>query len=196
MKPQLSLRVVFTVFSFFIISTYTFGQVGIGTTNPDTSAALDITSIDSGLLVPRMTNNEKLNISSPATGLLVYDTDNSCLSQNVGTASSPDWVCLTQAATRFFYLPSMNIDVSSTGTGRTVDLYNEYKSQFSSPLVSSSGASGSIPYFGATELEYYVTAYDTSVLENLSIDANGVMTYDVIDSASECSFINVVLVIK
>ncbi|GLB53643.1 hypothetical protein NBRC110019_26840 [Neptunitalea chrysea] len=173
-----------------------FAQVGIGTTDPDASSALDITSTTSGLLIPRMTNNEKLNISSPATGLLVYDTDNSCLSQNVGTASSPDWVCLTQAATRFFYLPSMNIDVSSTGTGRTVDLYNEYKSQFSSPLVSSSGASGSIPYFGATELEYYVTAYDTSVLENLSIDANGVMTYDVIDSASECSFINVVLVIK
>lgn len=50
-------------------------QVGIGTTTPDPSSQLDITSTDSGLLVPRMTLGDRINISSPAEGLLVYQTD-------------------------------------------------------------------------------------------------------------------------
>lgn len=52
-------------------------QVGIGTTNPDNSAALDVFSTNSGILIPRMTQAQKLAIASPATGLLVYQTDNS-----------------------------------------------------------------------------------------------------------------------
>ncbi len=51
-------------------------NVGIGTTAPDASALLDLTSLTKGLLVPRMTEAQKLAISSPATGLLIYETDN------------------------------------------------------------------------------------------------------------------------
>jgi hypothetical protein len=50
-------------------------QVGIGTTNPDSSSALDIESTTGGVLVPRMTSAERIAIISPAVGLLVYDTD-------------------------------------------------------------------------------------------------------------------------
>ncbi len=50
-------------------------QVGIGTTNPDVSALLDITSTDKGVLLPRMVQAQRTAISSPATGLLVYQTD-------------------------------------------------------------------------------------------------------------------------
>ena len=53
------------------------GNVGIGTTAPDASALLDLTSTSRGLLVPRMTQAQKLGISSPATGLLIYETDTS-----------------------------------------------------------------------------------------------------------------------
>ena len=45
-------------------------QVGINTTTPDASAALDITSTTSGLLIPKMTEVQKNAITSPATGLL------------------------------------------------------------------------------------------------------------------------------
>ncbi len=51
-------------------------QVGINTTSPDASAALDIVSTDTGLLIPRMTEAQRTAISSPATGLLVYQTNN------------------------------------------------------------------------------------------------------------------------
>lgn len=51
-------------------------QVGIGTNTPNASAALDVTSTNSGMLTPRMTEAQKLAIASPATGLLIYQTDN------------------------------------------------------------------------------------------------------------------------
>jgi len=52
----------------------TFAQVVIGTTTPNGSAALDITSTTSGLLPPRMTEAQRNVITSPAAGLTVYDT--------------------------------------------------------------------------------------------------------------------------
>ena len=36
---------------------------------------LDVKSTSKGLLVPRMTNAQKLSITSPANGLLIYQTD-------------------------------------------------------------------------------------------------------------------------
>ncbi|MFC3158128.1 hypothetical protein ACFOEQ_06060 [Chryseobacterium arachidis] len=51
-----------------------FAQVGIGTTSPDPSAILDISSTNKGALLPRMTTIQRNNIPSPANGLLVYDT--------------------------------------------------------------------------------------------------------------------------
>ncbi|WP_405224744.1 hypothetical protein [Dokdonia sp. Asnod1-B02] len=51
------------------------GQVGIGTTSPDASSMLDITSTEAGILIPRMTETEKEDIDSPVKGLLVFQDD-------------------------------------------------------------------------------------------------------------------------
>jgi hypothetical protein len=51
-------------------------NVGIGTTAPDNSAALDVSSTTQGFLPPRMTTSERDAISSPAAGLLIWNTDN------------------------------------------------------------------------------------------------------------------------
>jgi|GEM_PF-3678079 len=50
------------------------GNVGIGTTTPNASALIDLTSNSKGILIPRMTTVERTSIASPATGLLVFDT--------------------------------------------------------------------------------------------------------------------------
>lgn len=50
------------------------GRVGLGTNTPNASAALDITSTTRGLLVPRMTTTQRDAISSPANGLIIYNT--------------------------------------------------------------------------------------------------------------------------
>ncbi|MEI6656811.1 MAG: tail fiber domain-containing protein, partial [Verrucomicrobiota bacterium] len=52
-------------------------QVGVGTTTPNASAQLDVTSTTLGFLPPRMTSAQREGIVSPAAGLLVYQTDGS-----------------------------------------------------------------------------------------------------------------------
>lgn len=54
-------------------------NVGIGTTNPDPSAVLDVTATDKGVLIPRMSAAQRMAINTPAPGLMVYDTDSFCL---------------------------------------------------------------------------------------------------------------------
>jgi hypothetical protein len=57
-----------------IVSTLSFAQsVGIGNSSPAASAMLDISSTTKGLLIPRMTTGQRTGITSPATGLMVYD---------------------------------------------------------------------------------------------------------------------------
>lgn len=48
-------------------------QVGIGTATPNSSAQLEISASNKGLLIPRMTMASRP--ASPATGLLIYQTD-------------------------------------------------------------------------------------------------------------------------
>ena len=57
------------------VSFTTFAQVGIGTTTPNASAALDVTSTTQGFLPPRMTKVQLEAIASPVEGLMVYCTD-------------------------------------------------------------------------------------------------------------------------
>ena len=51
------------------------GSAGIGTTAPNASSLLEVKSTTKGLLIPRMTATQRGAIASPATGLLVYQTD-------------------------------------------------------------------------------------------------------------------------
>ena len=66
---------LFTLLAAVLFTATTFAQVGINTSSPHESAALDITSTTGGLLMPRMTNAQRLAIETPAAGLIVYVTD-------------------------------------------------------------------------------------------------------------------------
>ena len=58
-----------------LFSTSLTAQVGIGTTSPDASSALEVASTDKGFLMPRMTTIQREAIATPANGLMVFDTD-------------------------------------------------------------------------------------------------------------------------
>ena len=58
-------------------------QVGIGTSNPHVSAALEIQSTSKGFLFPRMTEVARDAISNIATGLTIYCTDCSTSGEGV-----------------------------------------------------------------------------------------------------------------
>ena len=64
-----------TYLFFLFVTTISLSQIGIGTTSPDASSALDLSSINSGLLIPRMIESERVGITNPAEGLMVYQTD-------------------------------------------------------------------------------------------------------------------------
>ncbi len=59
--------------------------VGIGTDNPNTSAKLDISSSTQGFLPPRMTTTQRDAITSPAIGLVIYNTSTNCLNFFIGS---------------------------------------------------------------------------------------------------------------
>ena len=65
----------FTLLAAVLFTATTFAQVGIGTTTPDASSALDITSTTKGLLMPRMTAAQRDAISAPAQGLIIFCTN-------------------------------------------------------------------------------------------------------------------------
>jgi hypothetical protein len=73
-KPYTMKKMLFP-FVLLAFSYPAFSQVGVGTATPDASSILDITSTTKGLLAPRMTSAQRIAITSPATGLLVYQTD-------------------------------------------------------------------------------------------------------------------------
>lgn len=52
------------------------GASGIGTTTPNSSSLLDIVSTTKGILIPRMTLAQRNAITTPATGLLIFQTTN------------------------------------------------------------------------------------------------------------------------
>jgi len=84
-----SLLVLVTI---LMLTTSSFAQVAINTdgATPDASAILDISSTDKGLLIPRMTTDNRINNITPVTSLMVYDTDTESFWYYDGTQSS--WI--------------------------------------------------------------------------------------------------------
>ena len=84
------------LFSLLFVNAYSFSQVGIGTTAPNSSAALDVTSTSKGLLPPRLTSVQMNAIATPANGLIVFCTD--CTPTGIYSYNSPSWSALGGAA--------------------------------------------------------------------------------------------------
>jgi hypothetical protein len=60
------------------------GSIGVNTT-PDASAQFDIASTTKGFLYPRMTDAQRSAITSPAEGLMIFNTDNKGVAYRDGT---------------------------------------------------------------------------------------------------------------
>lgn len=81
----------YLLFGLAFTSSFAFaqkGNVGIGTTKPDLSAVLELNSTNKGLLIPRMSLQQRDAIQTPAQGLMIFQTD---LNSGFYFFSGKDW---------------------------------------------------------------------------------------------------------
>ena len=178
---------VFLLTGIVLFTLHTMGQVAVNTdgTAPDGSAMLDVQSTSKGILIPRMSTANRISISSPATGLLVYDTDtksfwfrtssgwkeiygsnnNTTLADadndtkvEVEQTSDQDAISFTMNGTEFFRFDSARIEVLNSG--RSVFL--------------GSGAGGNDDYSdnGNTGIGYNALRYNETGSFNVAIGFN------------------------
>ncbi len=71
----------------------THAQVAINTdgADADASAMLDVKSENKGMLIPRLSASQRGQIGSPATGLMVYQTDGT---EGFYFYNGTTWLCL------------------------------------------------------------------------------------------------------
>ena len=120
-----------------------------------------------------------------------------------------DWVRVMQKAQ--IYLPS--IVLKTTEGSYTIDLYNVYLAQFrggvsaatntgtsttsTATSFAKSSSNAILRVFEKTDLDYFITYFDSKVFNNVSVDADGVLTYTVTsageNAVSEDTFMNIVL---
>lgn len=152
-------------------------------------------------------------------GLMVYNINDTYLNasippdqvfkQGIYMWDGSRWSLLVREEFKFFHMPSFVLDVSQVGGPFTVDLYKKYINQFTrtelgSPsemptLIKNPGAVVPVvPNFKRTELDYYITYYDGSIIKNVSVSDKGVMTYhvDPTGSMDPYSYLSIVFVVK
>lgn len=117
---------VFTgfLFLFFVLHSYCQNGVAINTTGAtaNASAMLDVSSTSGGVLIPRMSSAQRSSITSPATGLLVYQTDgitgfyyyNGSAWTLIAAASNINNITLGQNATTVYGSNSLSVTSSTT----------------------------------------------------------------------------------
>lgn len=111
----------------------TSGEVGIGTSSPSASALLDVTSTNKGILIPRMTASQKNAISSPTTGLLIFQTD---APAGFYYYNGSSWISISNPGTTTRFLPhSSNFTHLSAGQSLTSLASGSYVAIGSSDLV-------------------------------------------------------------
>jgi len=84
------------------------GAISIGSSKLDETAELQVSSSTKGLLIPRLTNSDRDNISNPANGLIIYNTTTDCINYYVEDYSK--WISLCGGYDK----ATINIDCSKS----------------------------------------------------------------------------------
>ncbi|NTW31598.1 MAG: hypothetical protein HGB12_03070, partial [Bacteroidetes bacterium] len=130
-----------------------FGNVGIGTTNPASSAILDVSSTTKGQLIPRMSSANRDAIVSPATGLQIYNID--CNIEEYYTGSC--WVAKGK---------SLRAPGPITSSGSTIFCAGQTRTYSISPVPGATDYTWTVP--AVTSITGQGTTSITVVFDNYS----------------------------
>jgi hypothetical protein len=141
----------------FLITYSTFAQTGIGTTTPDASAKLDVSSTNKGFLPPRVTLTSATvaaPITSPAEGLLVYNVGSVGLQAGYYYWNGANWATIATA--------------SSTGSGvaasNLVNLYAKAYSTAAGDIANASGYTFTVLVSGRYLFDFSCTGYSNATI--------------------------------
>lgn len=151
---------------------YNTGGVGIGSTGPNASALLDLTSTSKGLLAPRMTQAQRNLIGTPATGLLLYQTDNT---PGYYTYNGAAWVGPFQTSASAGTVSS--VDGAGGGTGLTLSggpITTSGTLTLGGTLAVGSGGTGAANAAGA-RTNMGLGALATKAQADLTADVTGIL---------------------
>jgi hypothetical protein len=143
-------------------ATFAQNNVGIGTASPNASAILDVSSTNKGLLIPRMTSAQRTAIATPATGLLVFDTD----TKTIWTYDGAAWK-----------------NVNSSGSGGTLALpYSGSDAsgtlfQLSNTLAGGTAISGKANASGTNNIGVYGESFLGTAVKGYSNDAGSIAVF-------------------
>lgn len=199
------------------LSTELRAQVTIGSgLEPNKGALLDLKEKDpvnpavdnstakKGLIMPRVNLTSMTSLAdidgaagkeAKHTGLTVYNLSTTGgFEPGIYVWDGARWIKCGAAASAaepgFFYMPSFNLPISTPGTN-AYGIYDEYKTQF---------AKAGLHVYEPDEIEFKVTYYDSSLINNILFpeDAgNRYMVYSVLSTtAPEGAYINIIIVVK
>ena len=153
---QLVLRI------FLGIGFLSFAQVGIGTTTPDASSILELSSTTGGLLLPRMTMVQMNAIPNPAEGLVIYCTD--CTPKGVYVYNGSDYILISGSG---IVVPSVSLICGNTSiTGTILDGQAVSGANITIPYLEGNGASYSQVTYNSTGVTGLTATLSSGVLAN------------------------------
>lgn len=193
MNKLFAILIFFAGFPIAMLSQTTPSKVGVNTRTPT-----EVLHVEGTARVQELPKNGTDNsIYTKGDGTSSAAKDQTFTAEKMVVADKNGVLGSIRGLANWFYMPSINIPTDPVGPNKEIDLYEAFKTQFQTPKVKSPSAPAIIPNLPAkTELFYYITDYDEAVLENVSVDANGKMKYDVKAAPTETSYINIVFLLK
>ncbi|MFA6060671.1 MAG: tail fiber domain-containing protein, partial [Taibaiella sp.] len=164
----------------FLAVVQTKAQTKIGGAGaPDGSAMLEVTSgasSNKGLLLPRVTTVQRNAITSPAKGLMIFNTTTNQAEINNGTPALPVWAAATATATGW----------NTTGNAGTTPAANFIGTTDNQPLVLRTNNTDKVRVTGTG----FVGIGTNTPISKLQVDGGGLSVSN--DGAISSSAINVI----
>ncbi|MEM1321847.1 MAG: right-handed parallel beta-helix repeat-containing protein [Bacteroidota bacterium] len=160
---------IFCLTCFLLLGLSLQAQIAINRNGaaPNPSAMLEVTSTNKGFLTPRMTATERAAIASPATGLLIYQTDDPAgFYYNQGSSTAPDWVRLGNTSDVGQELIRIPID--------SVAHFANYNGNYTNYVITQSGSYYLTDTFSLRQTGGFGIIID---VDDVTLDLNGFAIY-------------------